>query len=90
MKRRDIIKNLSNLPFARSFLPLTSAATPADENGFPPGPLSIEPDIYESIGVDPVINCRGTFTIIGGSYFVQHEELAFGVERRLSIPVKLT
>ena len=24
------------------------------------------PEIYQSIGVEPVINCRGTFTIIGG------------------------
>ena len=64
------------------------------------GPLSIGPNIYESIGVDPVINCRGTFTIIGGSverpevvaamkaasgFFVQYDELAFGVGRRLAI-----
>ncbi len=100
MKRRDIIKNLSVLPFAGSFIPLTSAASPADENGLlPSGPLVIGPNIYESIGVDPVINCRGTFTIIGGSverpeviaamkaasgYFVQYDELAYGVGRRLA------
>ena len=24
-------------------------------------------NIYRSIGVEPIINCRGTFTIIGGS-----------------------
>jgi D-glucosaminate-6-phosphate ammonia-lyase len=99
MKRRDIIKNLSALPFAGSFLPLTSVASPADENELPPsGPLLIGPNIYESIGVDPVINCRGTFTIIGGSverpevvaamkaasgFFVQYDELAFGIGRRL-------
>ncbi|MED5416874.1 MAG: L-seryl-tRNA selenium transferase, partial [Candidatus Latescibacterota bacterium] len=23
--------------------------------------------IYQAIGVEPIINCRGTFTIIGGS-----------------------
>lgn len=101
MKRRDIIKNLSVLPFAGSFIPLTSAAPPADENGLlPSGPLVIGPNIYESIGVDPVINCRGTFTIIGGSverpeviaamkaasgYFVQYDELAYGVGRRLAV-----
>ena len=100
MKRRDIIQNLSVLPFAGSFLSLTSASA-ADENGIlPSGPLSIGPNIYESIGVDPVINCRGTFTIIGGSverpevvaamkaasgFFVQYDELAFGVGRRLAI-----
>ena len=25
------------------------------------------PSIYRAIGVEPIINCRGTFTIIGGS-----------------------
>ena len=100
MKRRDIIQNLSVLPFAGSFLSITSASA-GDENGvLPSGPLSIGPNIYESIGVDPVINCRGTFTIIGGSverpevvaamkaasgFFVQYDELAFGVGRRLAI-----
>ena len=31
------------------------------------GPLRPGRDIYRSIGVEPVINCRGTFTIIGAS-----------------------
>jgi D-glucosaminate-6-phosphate ammonia-lyase len=99
MKRREIIKNLSALPFAGSFLPLTSVASSSDESESVAGPLVIGPNIYESIGVDPVINCRGTFTIIGGSverpevvaamkaasgYFVQYDELAFGVGRRLA------
>ena len=63
------------------------------------GPLKAGPEIYQSIGVDPVINCRGTFTIIGGSverpevraamdaaskYFVQIDELADAVGRRLA------
>jgi len=101
MKRRDIIKNLTVLPFAGSFIPLTSGAGTATENGLTTaGPLSIGLNIYESIGVEPVINCRGTFTIIGGSverpeviaamkaasgYFVQYDELAFGVGRRLAV-----
>ena len=63
------------------------------------GPLVPGPQIYQSIGVEPVINCRGTFTIIGASvelpevraamdhasrYFVQLDELAEAVGRRLS------
>src|SRR5262245_30486946 len=63
------------------------------------GPLRPGKDIYRSIGVEPVINCRGTFTIIGASVelpevraamdaaaqgFVQLDELAEGVGRRLS------
>ena len=56
-------------------------------------------NVYHSIGVEPIINCRGTFTIIGGSvelpevleamdaasgYFVQYDELAAGVGRKLA------
>ena len=63
------------------------------------GPLRTGQDIYRSIGVEPVINCRGTFTIIGASVelpevraameaaakqFVQLDELAEGVGRRLA------
>ena len=30
-------------------------------------PLEIGSNLYQSIGVKPVVNCRGTFTIITGS-----------------------
>ena len=64
-----------------------------------PGPLTPGPQIYQSIGGEPVINCRGTFTIIGGSvelpqvraamdaasrYYVQIDELADAVGQRLA------
>jgi len=98
MNRRDILKNLAIIPFAGGFMPhgATAGVSPVGEAS---GPLAIGPKIYESIGVDPVINCRGTFTIIGGSlerpevlaaakaaaeHFVQYDELAFGVGRRLA------
>src|SRR5215472_17089585 len=63
------------------------------------GPLKPGPEIYQSIGVEPVINCRGTFTIIGASvelpevraamdasakYYVQLDELADAVGQRLA------
>ena len=56
-------------------------------------------NIYEAIGVEPIINCRGTFTILGGSvelpevvaamdaahgYFAQFDELAEAVGRHLA------
>lgn len=62
-------------------------------------PLTPGPEIYQSIGVEPVINCRGTFTIIGAftelpevraamdaasKHFVQMDELADAVGRRLA------
>ena len=31
-------------------------------------PLRLGKDIYQSIGVRPVINCKGTFTIISGLF----------------------
>lgn len=93
MKRRDIIRNLSVLPFAGSLLPSQASASTNESSPF------AEPSIYDSIGVDPIINCRGTFTIIGGSverpevvaamkaasgYFVQYDELSFGVGKKLA------
>jgi len=98
MKRREIIRNLSVLPFAGTLFPAAALGGTAGSNPSATG-LSIGPDIYESIGVDPIINCRGTFTIIGGSverpevieamkaasgYFIQYDELAFGVGKRLA------
>jgi len=90
---------LTVLPFAGSILPFTSSANPADFVQPASGPLEVGPNIYQSIGVEPIINCRGTFTIIGGSverpevvaamkaasgYFVQYDELAYGVGKRLA------
>ncbi len=63
-----------------------------------PGALALGPQIYQSIGVEPVINCRGTFTAIGGSLelpevrnavdfasqnYVVIDELAMAVGKRL-------
>jgi len=62
-------------------------------------PLDIGPNLYRSIGVRPIINARGTFTIITGSQtlpevkramdeasrgYVQMDELAEGVGKRLA------
>jgi seryl-tRNA(Sec) selenium transferase len=93
MERREIIKRLSVLPFAGNILPVESILAAPQSN------LFSEPNIYQSIGVEPVINCVGTYTIIGGSlerpevvqamhdasgFFVQYDELAFAIGRRLA------
>jgi len=93
MNRREIIKGMAVLPFAGSLLSWDAAF------GAPVDPLVIGPKIYESIGVDTIVNCRGTFTIIGGSIerpevleameaasgsFVQYDELAFAIGDRLA------
>ncbi len=71
----------------------------SEASAAPTGPLRPGKEIYQSIGVEPVINCRGTYTIIGASielpevraamdaaalHFVQLDELAEGVGRRLA------
>jgi len=111
MKRRELIKGLTILPLAgvvagNSESLLASAINNVTENvnseGFSTifdGSLQPGPGIYQSIGVEPVINCRGTFTIIGGSielaevraamdfasrHFVQMDELADAVGKRLA------
>jgi L-seryl-tRNA(Ser) seleniumtransferase len=63
------------------------------------GSLEIGPNIYQSIGVRPLINCKGTFTIISGSqslpevkaamdaasrHYVHLDELMDAVGRRLA------
>lgn len=107
MKRRSVIKGLTFLPIAGSLFPFKSVLAspgegllsnglkiPATAGEFPP-----DPNIFRSIGVEPIINCRGTFTIIGGSVerpevraameaaskdFVQYDELADGIGKRLA------
>src|ERR1041384_705594 len=98
MKRRDVIKGLAVVPLAG-----TVAAKPVksilDVVSLSEGPLNPGMQIYQSIGVEPVINCKGTYTIIGASvelpevrtamdsaaqYNVQLDELADAVGRRLA------
>jgi len=108
MKRREIIKTLSAIPVAGGIMsiePLVGSADqkkPAANAGRlanpAPGALALGPQIYQSIGVEPVINCRGTFTAIGGSLelpevrnavdfasqnYVVIDELAMAVGKRL-------
>lgn len=66
-------------------------------------PFLNDPDaagsIYQAIGVEPIINCRGTFTILGGSaerpetlrameaatgHFAQYDELSEAVGRHMA------
>jgi D-glucosaminate-6-phosphate ammonia-lyase len=111
MKRRDVIKGLTMLPIAGGIVGSTvesalAASTDAKSDLLTDlgltaaeGPLKAGPQVYQSIGVEPVINCRGTFTIIGastlvpeakeaiasaGNYYVQLDELAMGVGQRLA------
>ena len=92
MERINSLEKLAVLQYLNNSGPETNTETT-------PGSTEEEPSIYRAIGVEPVINCRGTFTIIGGSverpealtaykeasrHFVQYDELAEGVGRRLA------
>src|SRR6266508_1817986 len=89
LSRRELLE--SGLAAGAALVGTTAAAAAPE--------LRIGSDIYESIGVRPVINCRGTFTIISGStslpevkkameeasrHYVQLDELMEAVSRRLA------
>jgi D-glucosaminate-6-phosphate ammonia-lyase len=106
MKRRHVIKGLALLPVTGSILPEVNSHTlidhqfglqkdklPATRNSF------MEKNIYRDFGIEPVINCLGTYTIIGGSIklpevkqameaashnFAQMDEVADGIGKRLA------
>jgi len=90
MKRRDVIKSLAILP--------VSVAIPQSVNAAMSPPVPKRKSVYEAIGVKPLINARGTVTVIGASKvlpevrtamdaaideFVQIDELMDGVGKRL-------
>jgi len=96
MERREIIKRLSAVPFVGAMYPFESAFAVDEQRRAPAAP---EQNIFQKMGVEPVINCRGTFTMIGGSierpevtaakvaaskFFVQVDELAFATGQRLA------
>ena len=81
-----------------AMFPLEASAA-EDRVNSPGGPLVPGPTVFQSIGVEPIINCMGTFTIIGGSLerksvraamesasnnFVQYDELAYAIGQRLA------
>lgn len=105
--RRRALKTLAGMPLGAFAVDRLAGPGAMDAVAAPNGAVAARalserranPEIYEAIGVEPVINCRGTFTIIGGSvhlpevgvameaasqYFVQMDELAFGVGQRLA------
>jgi D-glucosaminate-6-phosphate ammonia-lyase len=102
MNRREIMKHLGFAPIAASLIASESMFGSAFENHSPviARPLLTgNKNIYNNLGIETIINCRGTFTILGGSterpevlkaiedasgFFVQYDELAFGIGKRLS------
>ncbi|MDX1618709.1 MAG: hypothetical protein R3224_07970, partial [Balneolaceae bacterium] len=101
--RKEVLQILSTLPFG-----VAAGKGLAGSNGSGGGEIlsrngtsmaTLGDDAFRRIGVEPVINCRGTFTIIGGSVerpqvreamdaasqsYIQYDELAEGIGRRLA------
>jgi D-glucosaminate-6-phosphate ammonia-lyase len=79
MKRRNLIKGLALLPLAGGAITRESVLAASPGSGLSSAPLTetgsittessfmAETNIFRSIGVEPIINCRGAYTIIGGS-----------------------
>jgi len=93
MERKEIIERLSAEPFVNAVYPHGSSFAYQNQR------RSAAQNVYQRIGVEPAINCRGTYTILGGSierpavveamheasgFFVQLDELAMGVGQRLA------
>lgn len=97
MTRRDLLKQTGMLSAMAAAAPLPLSAATLMEPGTQPHPMSSgtpTDNLYTSIGVRPILNARGTFTIISGSqslpevkqamfeasqYYVQMDELMAAV-----------
>ncbi|WP_276360356.1 aminotransferase class V-fold PLP-dependent enzyme [Daejeonella sp. H1SJ63] len=110
MKRRNVLKTLSLLPLAGSVNSVFASPAVVSQVAPPFNPLGpaaeitlesfMSPtNIYRTYGIEPVINCRGIFTIIGGSLkrpqvkaameeasrnFAQMDEVGDGIGRKLA------
>src|SRR5688572_26633265 len=103
ISRRDLLRRGGLLGGALAFPELLvgeAAAAPAPAATAPAGVgLQVGPDIYQSIGVRPLINARGTYTILSGStmlpevraamvaasqHYVHLDELAEAIGARLA------
>jgi uncharacterized pyridoxal phosphate-dependent enzyme len=95
--RRDLFRGGALSAFG-SMLGLLSGTAPR-ASAAPSTGLRVGDDIYESIGVRPLINCRGTLTVIGGSlelpevraakhaaanHYAQLDELMEAISERLA------
>jgi L-seryl-tRNA(Ser) seleniumtransferase len=76
-RRGGLLGGALALPDALRAEAAPAAATP------PPGPgLRVGPDVYQSIGVRPLINARGTYTILSGSTMLPEVRAAMDAAAR--------
>jgi L-seryl-tRNA(Ser) seleniumtransferase len=97
--RRDLFRKGGLLGGALAFPGALRAGAAGAAPAVPDVGLRVGPDIYRSIGVRPIVNARGTYTILSGStmlpevraamdaaaqHYVHLDELAEGVGARLA------
>jgi uncharacterized pyridoxal phosphate-dependent enzyme len=97
--RRDLFRQGGLLTIAGALPPVARTAKASSPNANTTAGVNASGELYRSIGVRPVINARGTFTIISGSQtlpevkyamneasrsYVQMDELMDGVSKRLA------
>jgi L-seryl-tRNA(Ser) seleniumtransferase len=97
--RRDLFRQGGLLTIAGALPPIATTAKASSPNANTMAGVNASAELYRSIGVRPVINARGTFTIISGSQtlpevkqamdeasrsYVQMDELMDGVSKRLA------
>ena len=65
LNRRELFRRGSALATASAFIGRSASAVPPAVSA---GKLQLGvTDIYKSLGIRPIINCRGTFTVLSGS-----------------------
>ena len=83
--RREVLGRGGLLGGALAFPGMLPAAAQAGAPAAPPvvaGGLRVGPDIYQSIGVRPLVNARGTYTIISGSTMLPEVRAAMDAASR--------
>jgi seryl-tRNA(Sec) selenium transferase len=99
--RRDVLRQSGILSAAAAVAPLSaSAATLIKPSSSPASSSSMSDNLYTRIGVGPIVNARGTYTIISGSqslpevkqamfeasqYYVQMDEMMAAVGTEIAM-----
>ena len=102
--RRDLLKQSGIISAAAAMAPISASAStlidPPEAAWKPAFPVSATDNLYTKIGVRPIVNARGTYTIISGSqslpqvkqamyeaseYYVQLDELMSAVGAEIAM-----
>ncbi|MEO6844683.1 MAG: aminotransferase class V-fold PLP-dependent enzyme [Ginsengibacter sp.] len=82
MKRREIIKGLTMLPLSGSILGSIYPFKSTKALALPGNPLPATQNLFEELGIQPLINARGTMTYLSGSLMLPEVVEAIGSTSR--------